>query len=429
MAPYAMKNTSEERKEDKALMRHRIICFIQENRDRGLPLSHCLRLARQKDWQGRKYAVSTMEQWYYRYRGQGFAALKPRGRSDRGKARALSAGQIHAIEQLRRGHPQLTVRTLVRQLVASGQLQAGSFSMTSVYRCLRALGLDPRSQRLGQELAPGHGPRKAFESDLANDLWMTDMMYGPTLRGTNGRPVHTRLFAIIDDCSRLCTGARYFSGEGTACLLQVLHEAVLRRGIPRRLYADNGKAFSSRHLNVVCANLNIHLLHAKPYHSWSKGKVERFLRTVQTDFQQSLAFNPVHSLDELNAALQTWLEQCYHRNGHSALGNDNPAQRFQQRSVRLRCVNDAVELQTLFLHKVTRRVRKDATLSLDGRLWEVSPALRAASVEVRYDPVAFSRVEIYFEGRFHCSANALDKHTNARINAPGTHDQQPNRRK
>ncbi|MEI2423272.1 DDE-type integrase/transposase/recombinase [Arthrospira platensis SPKY2] len=261
-------------------------------------------------------------------------------------------------------------------------------------------------------------------------MWMTDMMFGPTLRTGQGKTVQTRLFALLDDCSRVCVGARFFTGEGTDNLLQVLHEAVLRRGIPQRLYADNGKAFTSKHLNVVCANLNIRLLHARPYHSWSKGKVERFFLTVRTDFLQTLTFKPVASLEELNAALQTWLDQRYHRQIHSSLDGDNPAQRFMKRSVRLRTVQDAQHLQTLFLHKVTRRVRKDATVALEGRHWEVSTALRGLTVELRYDPVGFTRVDVYHEGRLHCQAQLLDKQSNARIHVPHpnhtqTHSVQP----
>ncbi|MEI2418909.1 helix-turn-helix domain-containing protein, partial [Arthrospira platensis SPKY2] len=177
-----MKKRPDTSKEDKALARHRVICFIQEKLGEGLRLSHCLRLASQRDWEGRSYAVSTLEEWYYLYREHGFAALKPKGRSDRGNLRALSAQQVSALEQLRMQHPQLTVRTLVRQLIERGDFESGGYSMTSIYRCLRARGLDPRSLRIKEQLQPGYGPQKAFESEFANDLWMTDMMFGPTLR-------------------------------------------------------------------------------------------------------------------------------------------------------------------------------------------------------------------------------------------------------
>jgi len=39
----------------------------------------------------------------------------------------------------------------------------------------------------------------------------------------------------------------------------------------------------------VCANFGIRLIHAKPYAAWSKGKIERFFLTVQSDFEQRLS--------------------------------------------------------------------------------------------------------------------------------------------
>ena len=52
-------------------------------------------------------------------------------------------------------------------------------------------------------------------------------------------------------------------------------------GDPQKFYTDNGKPFVSQHLQQVCARLGIQLLHAKPYAAYSKGKIERFFRTLQ----------------------------------------------------------------------------------------------------------------------------------------------------
>jgi transposase InsO family protein len=43
---------------------------------------------------------------------------------------------------------------------------------------------------------------------------------------------------------------------------------------------------------VVCANLKIKLIHARPSAAWSRGKIERFFRTVQDDFQSRLRTEP-----------------------------------------------------------------------------------------------------------------------------------------
>ena len=169
-----------------------------------------------------------------------------------------------AIVKLRLQHPSLAISTLVRHLKESGVLQPGTFSLSSVYRLLAREGLDrPRL------IAEGSGPTKAFETELANALWMADVMDGPTLR-VGGRVVHTFLFALLDDCSRLVPHGQYYDNEKFGPLLDCVKEAFKRRGLPEKLYTDQGKIFTCAHLQVVCANLKIKLIHARPYAAWSK---------------------------------------------------------------------------------------------------------------------------------------------------------------
>jgi len=413
-APAIMSQPANDLKEQQALARFAAVSFIQQQRKAGWPLSQCLRAAAQKAWPERHYAVSTLEEWFYLYQKGGFEALKPRGRKDRGQVRALTPEVCTRLEALRREHPRLSVRTLVRQLLEEGLLQPGGFSLSSIYRRLHASGLDARTLCSREHLSEGAGPQKAFECAFANELWMTDIMHGPTLSpATPGkRPVGTRLFAFLDDCSRLVPAAAYYPGESLDCLLNTLRQGIQRRGIPLKIYSDNGKVFTCRHLKLVCANLNIQLLHAKPYHSWSKGKVERFFRTVQTDFQQRLSINPVANLDELNERFRAWLEKDYHQNAHSALQGQCPAERFRQRAAaHLRSAGE--DLDRLFLNQVTRRVRRDATFSLHGRLYEVATSLRGEQIEVHYDPFSERPVEVHVRGHYCQQARLLNKILNA----------------
>jgi transposase InsO family protein len=393
-----------------ALTRFAAVSWIEQQVVSGLKLNQALWQAAERVWAGRRYTPSTLEEWLYLHRKSGFESLLPRGRSDRGVVRALSAQVRAALEDLRRKHPTLSVRTLVEDLVRQGVLRPGEFSYPSIYRWLQRAGLDPQSLR--RELAVGSGPTKAFETALANDVWMSDMMHGVVFKTTDGQVVRSRLFAMLDDCSRVCVGGQYYASESLICLLDVFKGAVSRRGIPSKLYVDLGKVFVSHHLQVVCASLGCKLSHCKPYHCWSKGKIEKFFSFVQSGFQQQLALHPVHSLEELNARFWQWLELEYHQRLHTALGT-TPAQRFTERSQALRTVADLTQLDHLFLMRQKRRVRKDATLSLQGQLWEVNLALRGREVEVRFNPFNLQKVEVYFAGKLFCQARRCNKQLNA----------------
>jgi hypothetical protein len=56
----------------------------------------------------------------------------------------------------------------------------------------------------------------------------------------------------------------------------------------------------------------------------------------------------------------------------------------------------------------------DGTISLEGRVFETPVALRGRDVEVRYDPFAFARVEIWLNDQFVGNAKLCDKYLNSR---------------
>jgi transposase InsO family protein len=308
-----------------------------------------------------------LESWYYLLRNQGFASLQRQPRKDKGSHKALSPEAGQALLEWRKKYPQLTIKVLVRQLTEKGILQANTFSLPTVYRFLAEHQLDARSIKQ-QPLAGQSGPTKAFECALANELWMTDMMFGPTIKLADGKVIHTRLFSLIDDSSRLIPHAQYYDSEKLCWFLDCFRQGLARRGFPEKLYTDQGKIFTSYHLQIVCANLNVRLCHAKPFSAWSKGKQERWYRTLQMDFEARLVIDPVHTLEELNTRLWRWIESEYHQRVHSALQGQTPAERFTQRALNLRTADPQTDWEALFLSRIERRVRLDATFSLEGSL-------------------------------------------------------------
>ena len=396
----------------KALARYDAVRFVEEAVKSGFPLSRALAAAQEREWGVRRYGVSTIEEWYYQYREHGLAALEDLPRQDKGHVRALAPEAVDAFMALRRAQPQVYATTLMRQLVEQGVLAPRSVSMSTMYRALSREGLDRRSVRAGSGVLKG--PTKAFEFSWANQLWMTDGMWGPSLPVTpGGKPVRTHLLALIDDCSRLCTHGQYYPAERIECFLDAFKQALQARGLPDKLYTDNGSLFVSEHLRTVCANFGIRLIHAKPYAAWSKGKIERFFLTVQSDFEQRLVFAPVADLAALNQRFWRWLEGEYNQRAHRALDGASPQQRFQARSEGLRPIPAGMDVDGLFLLRTRRRVRRDATISITGTLWEVPPACRGRVVDVHYDPFRWTRVELYVEGRKVGDARRCDKNLNA----------------
>jgi hypothetical protein len=207
--------------------------------------------------------------------------------------------------------------------------------------------------------------------------------------------------------------AQYYDSE-VVLVLDSFRQALARRGFPDKLYTDQGKIFTSYHLQIVCANLGVRLCHAKPYAAWSRGKHERWFRTLQQDFEARLVIDPVDTLELLNARLWRWIESEYHQRVHSALEGQAPAERFAQRALNLRVADQQTDWQALFLSRAERRVRLDATFSLEGQLWEVPVHMHGQLIQLRFDHFEWRRVEIWWQDKLVGLAHQCDKQLNSR---------------
>ena len=281
---------------------------------------------------GRKeFTPRTVECWLRDYRQRGFAALKPKGRSDRGKSRALSPEMKEAILVRRKTHRALSAMLFYEKLIEEGILAPERVSYHTVYRLLKSACL------LGRDEPPA-AERKRFAYDKVNVLWQGDYSVGPYLT-LGGRKLKTFLFAFLDDCSRLVPSAMFSFSERFDGMKAVLKDALLRRGIPKMIYVDNGKIYHAEQLHLACASLGITLTHTQPYDPQSKGKIERFFSTVRSRFYPLLLSQPPNSLEDLNRRFLRWLEEDYHRREHSAIGMC-PLDAFMAQACSLRTVSD-----------------------------------------------------------------------------------------
>jgi putative transposase len=116
---------------------------------------------------------------------------------------------------------------------------------------------------------------------------------GPQARRRGGAAARRRggaaarravLLAFIDDRSRLLVGWRWETGEDVFRLEVALRSGLMARGVPEAILVDRGSAFVSSQLLRACAVLGVRLIHASPRAATTKGKIERFFRTVRDQF-------------------------------------------------------------------------------------------------------------------------------------------------
>jgi hypothetical protein len=195
------------------------------------------------------------------------------------------------------------------------------------------------------------------------------------------------LASLMDDASRLIVHSAFRPGETALDIEAVLKQAVLKRGLPVKLVIDNGPAYRAKTLQGICARLGIHLVYCRPYHPEGKGKLERWHRTFRNRFLSELDATRIGDLDDLNARLWAWLENVYHRTAHSGLDGQTPLARYRQDLACIRTLGArAARLDALFYHRVTRKVRKDGTVSYQGARFEVPYELSGRTVRLVVDP-------------------------------------------
>jgi hypothetical protein len=140
-------------------------------------------------------------------------------------------------------------------------------------------------------------------------------------------------------------------------------------------------------LQGICARLGIQLIYCRPYAPEGKGKLERWHRTCRGEFLSELDERHITGLEDVNARLWAWLEQVYHRRPHEGLDGITPLARYQQDLSKIRPLGLlAAKLDALFHHRVSRRVRKDGTVSYQGKRFEVPFELSGKTVCLVVDP-------------------------------------------
>lgn len=400
---------TEEEKREVAAFRFGIICDLV-NRVQ-LDAGEKERLIREKcarKWQipfseKTRISRSTILRWVRLYRDNNgnLECLHPRDRSDQGGCRAMDEETSLSLIGLREEMPECKISYLIEQMKARNLVAPGTaLNPSTVYRFLHRHNLiKPAGQATD---------RRKFEAELPGDLWQSDVMHGPMV-DESGKMRKSYLIAFLDDHSRLVPYAHFYLSERLELYLDALQWALLKRGLPRKLYVDNGPAFRSRHLDYVTAALGITLIHSKPYKPQGRGKIERFFRTVRSDFLIGFKGN---TLSELNESFDVWLSGTYHQRKHGGTGQ-SPFERFTSNTECLRAAPE--NLRDYFRQTARRRVAKDRTITLNGKLYEGPVELIGSKVELLYHAGEPDRVEIRYNQKSYGFLRPVDLHVNCRV--------------
>ncbi len=354
----------------------------------------------------KRIGYGTIEHWLYDYRRYGIDALRSHQRSDAGSFRGIDEQLANAIDSVLADHPELRTHAIIDHIRREELLGESPPSQSTLYRYIKA-------NRIA-EPPTNTQERRSFEAPYAGYLWQADIMYGPHLpkRMPNGRTRkhQTFLIAIIDDHSRLLCHGQFFFTQDLATWLSCLESAIRKRGIPKKLYCDNGKVFTAMQVKKIAARLGIEIRHTKVRDAAAKGKIEKMFQRCRHSFLEPfLAIKKPQSIEQLNTAFVQWSEREYNHAVHSAF-DDTPIRRFMETASHMRPLpeNDVA----LFHVRCNRTVKKDGTFSLNGDRYETDPALVGCRITVSYDLQKPRSPYVFWKDRSYGKASLLDPKAN-----------------
>ena len=358
----------------------------------------------------RRFSVSTLRSWLREYQKGGLDALLPRTRADKGTFRSIDDDTAEIIARHRVQNRRVSVTLFHKILHEDEVLPDGrKICEATLRRFLKLRGLDK----------PLRGPGKArakYEMPHPNDLWVSDFMHGPRVRTERGKR-KAILCVILDDHSRVVVGARWAFSEDTADLLHTFRDAIATYGVAKRFYCDNGPAYTSRHLAEACGRIGCALLHSEPFDSPSRGKVERFHRTVRQRFLPRIQEEDLVSLDTLQERSDHWLREDYHLRRHGGI-NMKPLDRFLAGAEETLIQRlSPQEIDHAFMGRITRVVRNDATVKVDNVFYEVPPEHIGARVDLRFPVGRPEELILYKDDRPVGPVRPVDPVDNARFHA------------
>ena len=219
-----------------------------------------------------------------------------------------------------------------------------------------------------------------FERPEPNELWQMDFKGASTLG--NGSRLHP--LTVIDDHSRyaLCIGA--CADETGATVKARLIEVFRHYGLPQAFFVDNGNPWGDSQggkwtkFRVWLLKLGVHLIFSRPFHPQSRGKIERFHRSMDDEV---FSMRPLAAVSQAQHAFNNWRGIYNHERPHEGIDMLRPAERYRPSPRSMPHTLPRVEYgEGETVRKVTRQAR---SIWFMGRKWNVPKAFEGESLAVR----------------------------------------------
>ncbi len=373
-----------------------------------------------------QFGVSTLERWFYQARREAndpIQALARKIHKNAGHPPSINEVLQKVMHDQYRDHPTWSYQLHYDNFLALEKKDAslGVPSYPTVRRYMKAQGLHKRKRTKGKGRKESEAfearEKRSFEVYYVHALWHSDFHEAKrkvlTSEGVWEKPV---LFGMLDDRSRLCCHLQWYTAENAQCFVHGLSQAFLKRGLPRKLLTDNGKAMLAKEVEEGLSRLSVLHDTTLPYTPEQNAKQEVFWAQIEGRLMPMLEKKKALTLALLNRATQAWVELEYNRKKHSEIGEAPTACLLREKSVG-RPPPESEHLKRVFRMETLRKQRtSDGTISVEGKRFEIPTPYRSLMrPTIRYARWDLSHVALVDPrtGQFLTHLLPLDKQKNA----------------
>jgi transposase InsO family protein len=221
----------------------------------------------------------------------------------------------------------------------------------------------------------------SFEREQPNEMWQMDFKGHFALQ--DGSRCHPLL--LIDDHSRYCLAARACSNQQGETVRRELEGVFHEYGLPDAMLMDNGSPWGNDWVHVYTPfvawllRLEIRVLHGRPRHPQTQGKLERTNRTLDDEF---LKAHPegFENRARVQPGLDRWRWIFCHERPHEALGMQVPASRYRPSTRAFPSTLPPIEYG---VEDDVRKVQDGGRITYRGREWRLPKAFKGFPVALR----------------------------------------------
>ena len=261
----------------------------------------------------------TFYNWYNRYLESGYDGLANRTSSPKRFWNKIPETERKRVVKTALEKPELSPRELAWDITDN---EGWYISESSVYRILKAFDLIT---------SPAYIVLKASDkfrnpTTRVNEMWQTDFTFFK-VKGWGWYYLST----VLDDHSRYIISWKLFSSMTSGDVKETLDMAIAKTGVDKvkvknrpRLLSDNGPCYISEELKEYMKAQEMDLIHGKPYHPQTQGKIERYHRSMKNVVKLNHYYLPW----ELEEEIEKFVEYYNNERYHESLGNLPPAAVF-----------------------------------------------------------------------------------------------------